>query len=112
MAHWFAKHNVYSTMEARIIASRNGEQHASLRNALFGRDFHARRVAQKALFYHLPGRPLIKWIYLLLGRGAILDGRAGITYANLQAIYEYMIAVKTREMLESRANSGEEKTIT
>ena|SRR5579859_8036469 len=99
ISYWLARHNTYSTMEARIIASGMAEQHASLRAALFAKDFHARRVAQKALFYRLPGRPLIKWIYLALLRGAILDGRAGITYANLQAIYEYMIVVKTREIL-------------
>jgi len=99
ISYWLARHNTYSTMEARIIASGMVEQHASLRAALFAKDFHARRVAQKALFYRLPGRPLIKWIYLALLRGAILDGRAGITYANLQAIYEYMIVVKTREIL-------------
>jgi glycosyltransferase involved in cell wall biosynthesis len=99
ISYWLARHNTYSTMEARIIASGMAEQHASLRAALFAKDFHSRRVAQKALFYRLPGRPLIKWIYLALLRGAILDGRAGITYANLQAIYEYMIVVKTREIL-------------
>ena len=98
ISHWLDKHNTYSTMEARIVVSRIGEQHASLRAALFGKDFHARRVAQKALFYRMPARPLVKWLYLLLARGAILDGRAGITYANLQAIYEYMIVVKTREL--------------
>jgi hypothetical protein len=31
-------------------------------------------------------------------RGAIFDGTAGITYATLQSIYEYMIVLKTREL--------------
>lgn len=107
MAHWIAKHNAYSTMEARIIATGMGEQHGSWRAALFARDFHTRRVAQKALFYRMPGRPLIKWVYLMLIRGAVLDGRAGITYANLQAVYEYMIVVKTREMLSNGKGEAE-----
>lgn len=102
MAHWLAKHNTYSSMEARIIASRMGDQRASLGTALFDRDFHKRRVAQKALFYRMPARTLIKWLYLMFVRGAILDGRAGIVYANLQAIYEYMIVVKTKELLALR----------
>ena len=107
MAHWLAKHNTYSTMEARIIAAGLGEQRLSLRAALFEKDFHARRVAQKALFYRMPGRPLIKWLYLMLVRGGILDGRAGLTYANLQALYEYMIVIKTRELLEGgKAHAG------
>ena len=31
-------------------------------------------------------------------RGAILDGAAGLTYATLQAFYEYLIVLKTKEL--------------
>ncbi len=101
MAHWLEKHNTYSTMEARLIASGMDSRGVSLRAALFEKDFHARRVAQKAFFYRMPARPLIKWCYMMFVRGAILDGRAGLAYSNLQATYEYMIVLKTREMLRS-----------
>jgi glycosyltransferase involved in cell wall biosynthesis len=104
-AHWLAKHNTYSAMEARLIASGQGSSGASLKTALFGRDFHARRVAQKALFYRLPGRPLLKWCYMMFVKGAVLDGRAGIEYANLQAIYEYFIVLKTRELMRKGPGS-------
>jgi glycosyltransferase involved in cell wall biosynthesis len=99
MAHWLAKHNTYSSMEAELIASGAGSRDLSLKTALFERDFHARRVAQKALFYRLPGRVWIKWCYMMFVRGAILDGQAGITYANLQALYEYLIVLKTRALM-------------
>lgn len=106
MAHWLEKHNAYSTMEARLVASGMDRRALSLRTALFGKDFHARRRAQKALFYRMPARPLVKWCYLMFVRGAILDGRAGLTYANLQTLYEYMIVLKTREMLRSEAGGS------
>ena len=61
-------------------------------------------MAQKAIFYRLPARPLIKWIYMMFVRGAVLDGRAGIAYANLQAMYEYLIVLKTRELMRNRGN--------
>jgi hypothetical protein len=70
---------------------------ASWKTALTAKDFHARRVAQKAIFYRMPARPLLKWLYMMFVRGAILDGRAGIAYANLQAMYEYWIVLKTRD---------------
>jgi glycosyltransferase involved in cell wall biosynthesis len=106
VGHWLNKHNVYSTMEARIIAESVGQQHASLRTALFEKDFHARRIAQKALFYRMPARPFIKWLYMMFVRGAVLDGRAGIAYANLQALYEYMIVLKTRELAAASHKSS------
>ena len=95
--HWIAKHNRYSRMEAELIASaRVGRP--SLRTAFFGSDFNQRRVHQKSLFYRLPARPLVKLLYMLFVRRAILDGWPGIRYSILQSIYEYFIVLKTREI--------------
>jgi hypothetical protein len=97
--HWLDKHNTYSTMEARLaLASRKSHIPFSLSRAFLARDFHERRYNQKELFYRLPLRPLIKWCYMVFARRAFLDGKAGMTYAMLQAIYEYMIVLKTREL--------------
>ena len=100
--HWLDKHNRYSSMEARhIVQARLEGTPFSLRQAFLARDFSERRFHQKELFYRLPARPLLKWLYIVLARRAFLDGHAGMTYAFLQTIYEYMIVVKTAE-LESR----------
>jgi glycosyltransferase involved in cell wall biosynthesis len=104
LSHWIDKHNVYSTREAQLLAAGADTSSASLREALFAKDLHERRRAQKAIFYKLPGRPIIKWTYMMFVRGAILDGRAGITYATLQAIYEYFIETKRRELDHQRNN--------
>ena len=106
ITHWVAKHNGYSTKEAELLASGNAIQGASLRQALFARNFHERRVALKAIFYELPARPLIKWCYMMFIRGAILDGHAGVMYATLQSIYEYLIEVKCRELHRRRAGKS------
>lgn len=106
IAHWVEKHNAYSTMEAEVVARGLSLADAKWKTALFEKDFHARRRAQKALFYRMPARPLIKWLYMMFARGAVLDGRAGIAYSNLQAMYEYLIVMKTRE----RVKGGQEKS--
>jgi hypothetical protein len=103
ISHWVAKHNGYSSREAELLASGRAVQGASLRQALFAKNFHERRVAQKAIFYELPGRPLIKWCYMMFVRGAILDGHAGVMYATLQSIYEYLIEIKCREIRRRQA---------
>lgn len=97
IAHWVDRHNRYSTMEAAIIHAQSGLQNPSLRTAFRHSDFHTRRLHQKALFYKLPLRPLIKWLYLVLLRGAILDGPPGLAYATLASFYEYLIVLKTKE---------------
>jgi len=99
LQHWIEKHNVYSTLEAKVAAgSLNGGKRYSLGKALWSADFNERRVHQKGLFLKLPFRPFIKFFYLMIVRRAFLDGRAGITYAVLQAVYEYFIILKLREM--------------
>lgn len=96
IGHWVERHNAYSALEARQIVA--GREPFSLRAALFERDFHRRRRQQKELFYRLPARPLAKFVLLYFAKRGFLDGRAGLTYATLQAIYEYLIVLKTREL--------------
>jgi glycosyltransferase involved in cell wall biosynthesis len=102
LTHWVAKHNQYSTAEAELLATGDALRNASLKDALFASDFHDRRAAQKALFYRMPARALLKWIYMMFVRGAVLDGTAGVMYATLQSFYEYLIEVKHREILRRR----------
>jgi glycosyltransferase involved in cell wall biosynthesis len=102
LAHWVSKHNQYSTAEAELLASGDAMRNASLKDALFASDFHDRRAAQKAIFYLMPARPLLKWLYMMFARGAVLDGAAGIMYATLQSFYEYLIEVKYREIMRRR----------
>ena len=106
IAHWVEKHNRYSDMEARIIFAQSGLRDPSLRTALRDPDFHTRRLHQKALYYKLPARPLIKWLYMVVLKGALLDGAAGLTYATLASFYEYLITIKTKELRLNAEPSG------
>lgn len=99
VAHWLARHNSYSSFEAeQIVASRQEGGEFSLAKAFVERDFNKRRFHQKELFYRLPARPFVKFLLLYVLRGGFLDGAAGFRYAILQAMYEYMIVLKTREL--------------
>lgn len=102
MGHWLAKHNLYSTLEAEVTLKTRWVTEVSLARALFARDFHERRVHQKALFYRMPFRPTIRFLYSYVARLGLLDGRAGFVYAALQGIYEYFIVLKTQELERAR----------
>jgi glycosyltransferase involved in cell wall biosynthesis len=110
IGHWVDRHNSYSRFEAQQITS-NRQQGGvfSLRKAFFAQDFHERRYHQKELFYRLPLRPVVKFLILYILKRGFLDGRAGLTYAVLQSIYEYMIVLKVRE-LEAAQVQPVEKT--
>jgi len=40
----------------------------------------------------------LKFLYLYVIKRGFLDGRSGFTYCVLQSIYEYMIALKMKEL--------------
>ena len=99
VSHWIARHNRYSDMEAIEAAKlRRGDGTARPAGSLWSKDPNERRRKLKDLFFRLPARPLIKFLYYYAWRRGFLDGRAGLTYATLQAIYEYMIACKGAEL--------------
>jgi glycosyltransferase involved in cell wall biosynthesis len=99
LTHWVARHNSYSTLEARqILENRRDKATFSPLLAFTSKVPQERRFHQKELFYRAPARPLIKFLVLYLLKRGFLDGRAGFTYATLQAFYEYMIVLKTREL--------------
>jgi len=100
VSHWIARHNRYSDLEAIEAARLRHDPSgvATHAGSLWSKDPNERRRALKDIFFRLPARPLLKFGYYYAWRRGFLDGRAGLTYATLQAIYEYMIACKGAEL--------------
>ena len=97
ITEWFDKHNKYSLLEAMEGLKLRSGGGVGLRG-LWSADRFTRRRALKELSFRVPMRPLTKFIWMYLLKGGFLDGRAGYTYCRLQAMYEYMIVVKMREL--------------
>ena len=107
---WISRHNDYSTKEAQqSLLTRATDLPLTLK-ALLSKDFQIRRKQQKALFYRLPGRPILKFLTLYIAKRGFLDGRPGLQYAILQSIYEYFIILKTKE-LENHTNAAAKEKI-
>ena len=65
---------------------------------LFSTDPVRRRRALKEVSFRLPLRPCVKFFYMYFLRRGFWDGFPGLTYCTLQAIYEYMISLKVKEL--------------
>lgn len=103
LAEWLERHNRYSTYEALETMRALRDRPVRL-GALFRRDPIARRLELKNLSFRLPFRPALKFLYMYVLKLGLLDGRAGLTYCTLQAIYEYLICLKVAEL--RRAERG------
>lgn len=101
---WFSRHNSYSTFEAMELL--NSTRQSIPWRDLLARDPNRRRAAAKTLFFRLPCRPHLRWLYTVLIRQAWRDGRPGMLYARMLYIYEHMITVKARAMRLGRQFSA------
>jgi hypothetical protein len=94
--HWFAKHAVYARQEAEELLRGTADGPAAALAGLWSRDPVRRRRALKRCSCYLPFRPAFRLAWMLLAKGAFLDGRPGVVYAQMMATYEAMIAVHLR----------------
>jgi glycosyltransferase involved in cell wall biosynthesis len=94
---WIEKHNRYSTAEARQNVYGYADDDSSILDLLSNATDRRRRAAKK-IFRRLPCRTTIRFIYMYLFRGGILDGKAGFMYCRLLAWYEWLIVLKEREI--------------
>jgi glycosyltransferase involved in cell wall biosynthesis len=96
ISDWMTKHARYARDEARAAADMHGRYH--WHQLLSTRDPVERRRILKALSHALPFRPVLRFLYVYLGRLGLLDGRAGLRYALLMATYQWMIDINVIEL--------------
>lgn len=106
LTDWFEKHNRYATDEARETVRRLEASAGIDWGGLASGDQSRRRRTLKELAYRLPFRPTLRFFYMYVLRRGFLDGRAGLTYCRLLALYEYLIVLKTRELLSEQGRAS------
>lgn len=82
---WFSKHSTY--------AKRDSEQVNATTGSFFSSDPVERRRHLKGIASNLPFRYFLRLFYLCVFKKAFLDGKEGLIFANMMAIYEAMIEV-------------------
>ncbi|MBI2633432.1 MAG: methyltransferase domain-containing protein [Parcubacteria group bacterium] len=92
---WIAKHNRYSTLEANEQKTR---KRSDIKTYLFSVHPIERKRAFKKLFYSLPCRPLLRFLYMYVVRLGFLDDSAGFIFCILRAVQEFYINIKLKEL--------------
>jgi len=98
LTEWLEKHNRYSELEAVEALRELEESPIDWGRLLEFRDPVVRRRTLKSISYRMPLRPVLRFAYMALGRGGVLDGLPGLTYCTLLGFYEYLIVLKMKEI--------------
>lgn len=103
MRRWLQKHMRYAEDEAALIGATASAQQAERGSATSSR----RRLKRIANRIPLFLRPAARFSYVYFYRQGFRDGRAGLIYAVMLAVYEGMIAVFAYERIMSQRTQEE-----
>ena len=96
MDEWFERHNRYARKDAEYELQRDAEPAAM--GGLFVGDPMQRRKSLKRLASHLPGRPVVYFLYSYLWRRGFLDGRDGLIFCMMRALYQGMVVARKHDL--------------
>lgn len=104
---WLARHNEYSTMEAKARwHARQFPDSTGLPSQWRGNPVQRKRAVREHIWPRLPAKPLLLFLYLYFVRLGILDGRQGLVFCYLQAVQEFHVGLKLREISSRVPDTG------
>lgn len=98
LEHYIAKHNRYSTLEARALFEemQRGPNRKDEANLSSGSRRH--RWLKRHVMPRVPFPSLWRFLYMYIIRLGVLDGRAGFEFCRFISVYDYMVALKLRDL--------------
>ena len=108
LEHYFAKHNRYSTLEARQLYIDITQPDKVKESANVTAETHRRRWLKRNVTQFVPLPSLWRFLYMYVLKLGVLDGSAGFEFCRFIATYDSMVALKLREMLRQRKR-GEQR---
>ncbi|MBI5284567.1 MAG: glycosyltransferase family 2 protein [Chloroflexi bacterium] len=88
------RHNRYSDLEAAELANPAADRK---RGSFTGSWAERRRALKDRVWFRVPLRPLARFAWLYFVKRGFLDGRRGLLFCSLIAMYEFLIDVKLME---------------
>ena len=102
LEHLIAKHNRYSTLEARAIAVQGGGPGDGLPARFFGGPLERRRWIKRNIYPRLPAKFAFRFLWMYLVKLGFLDGVTGWRFCLFIAAYELQIEQKIVELRQQR----------
>ncbi len=105
LEHYIAKHNRYSTLEARVLFREITDKTPQTDLPNLTQANRLNRWLKRTLMPWVPTPGLWRFLYMYIARLGFLDGRAGLTFCKFICMYDYMLSLKLREALRQAKQS-------
>jgi len=94
LSAFIERHNRYSDLEVDELLAPSGKRK---RGSLRGSWADRRRALKDRVWFRVPMRPMVRFLWLYIARRGFLDGRRGLMFCQLIAMYDFMIDAKLLE---------------
>jgi glycosyltransferase involved in cell wall biosynthesis len=99
MEFYIAKHNHYSTLEAReLFKIEQGMHSGTMKFSFWGGPIERRRWVKHKLWPKLPARWLLRFLFMYVFKLGVLDGSTGFHFCLFLASYEHQITLKLKQL--------------
>ena len=107
LEHYYAKHNRYSTLEARAIYHDMTYGPSDGRTANLTGEARRRRWLKRRVMPYVPLPAMWRFLYMYVFRMGVLDRRIGLEFCRFIASYDALVALKLRELRrQARASAA------
>jgi glycosyltransferase involved in cell wall biosynthesis len=106
LEHHIAKHNRYSSMEARAIFAERSSAVHGLPARFFGGPLERRRWIKRYVYPLLPAKFMCRFLWMYFLKFGFLDGVTGWRFCLFIAAYELQIEQKLVELRQASAGAG------
>jgi glycosyltransferase involved in cell wall biosynthesis len=108
MSFWIAKHNRYSSQEARELDRvLRGVERVGIQASFLKGSLERKRFIKERIWPHLRGRSFLLFFYLYFFRLGFLDGGHGFLFCLMHAIFEQFTTVKLWELKHYKQGAPE-----
>jgi SAM-dependent methyltransferase len=105
---FLSRHARYADLEAQeILKTRAGHASGQRHGRLLGSWPERRRFVKTRVWYGMPFRPAIRFLWMYMVKRGFLDGRQGLVYCQLIAAYEAMIDARLLELERAHLSDGQ-----
>jgi glycosyltransferase involved in cell wall biosynthesis len=95
---WMERHIRYARLEAEEMRKSSPDTATGVKPSFRGNQAERRRALKTRVWYRLPMRPAVRFMWMYFVKRGFLDGRAGLAYCELVAAYEALIDANLLEL--------------
>lgn len=107
LSFWIAKHNRYSNWEAYEYVRRLARDRQVSLGGSAPFQVKIKRWIKESIWPNLPGRAIVLFVYLYLFRLGFLDGKHGLRFCVMHAVFEHLNVMKQWELQNYKMGAPE-----